>query len=64
MTAHSGIAALVRAARTWRLLMGSRSDARRARRHLELYDAFTARAEARLLIAQELGRSPGGGRHG
>jgi hypothetical protein len=64
VTARAGITSLVRAARAWRLLMGSRSDARRARRHLELYDAFTARAEARLLIAQELGRSLGGGHHG
>jgi hypothetical protein len=64
VTAHSGIAALVRAARAWRLLIGSRSDAQRARRHLELYDAFTARAEARLLVAQELRGFAGGGHHG
>ncbi|SFU38627.1 hypothetical protein SAMN02799631_00372 [Methylobacterium sp. 174MFSha1.1] len=64
MTARAGITALVRAARAWRLLTGSRSDTRRARRHLELHDAFTARAEARLLVAQELGGSIGGRRHG
>ncbi len=64
MTAYSSVAALVRAARAWQLLMGSRSDARRARRHLDLYDAFTARAEARLLLARELGGFAGGLRDG
>jgi hypothetical protein len=64
VTARAGITALVRAARAWRLLTGSRSDTRRARRLLELHDAYVARAEARLLVAQNLGGGAGGGRNG
>jgi hypothetical protein len=64
MTARPLIIGLLGTARACWLLFGSARDLMRARHHLALCDAYVARAEARLLVARDLGGSAGGRRDG
>jgi hypothetical protein len=54
MSALSLIIGLLRIARACWRMFGSARDLQRARRHLALCDAYTARASARELVAQDL----------